>query len=112
MGDLDCIYRALAARERRLALSCLQDHQTLTLADLTELVLERTDEADITTVSEDRIRDTYFALYHTHVPILEESDLVRYDQTDDLVTVTERVRPALSSVRENLDAILTAEIDG
>ncbi|MBV0925251.1 hypothetical protein KTS45_13685 [Halomicroarcula limicola] len=112
MGDLDRIYRALAARERRLALSCLHDHQTLTLADLTELVLERADGADITAVSEDRIRDTYFALYHTHVPILEESDLVRYDQADDLVAATERVRPALSSVCDNVEAILAAEIDG
>ncbi|MBX0324051.1 hypothetical protein EGH21_13520 [Halomicroarcula sp. F13] len=105
MADLDRVYRALAAEERRLALACLEHHRQLTLPDLAELVLERQQDADVASLSGERLRDTYFQLYHTHVPVLEDCGLVRYSQEDDLVAATDRIPAALDSVEENVERL-------
>ncbi|WP_276273011.1 DUF7344 domain-containing protein [Haloarcula litorea] len=105
MPELDAVYRALAAEERRLALVELQRHRTITLADLAELVAEAETGADIADIPEERVTDTYFSLYHSHVPTLEECGLVSYDQDDDLVSAADDCGEVLDRVRENLERL-------
>jgi len=106
MCDLDVIFRALADRKRRHVLACLQEHHTVSLADLAEFVAGRESGGDATTVSAEVARDVYLSLYHNHVPKLEEADLLRYDQENDLVTRTEDADATLERVRDDLDDLL------
>ncbi|QIO20926.1 hypothetical protein [Haloarcula sp. JP-L23] len=111
MVELDRVYRALAAEERRLALACLDHHRQLTLPDLAELVVECQHDTDVTALSGEQLRDTYFRLYHTHIPILEECGLVTYSQEADLVAATDRLQTALTSVAENVERLQSFPTD-
>ncbi|WP_254272372.1 DUF7344 domain-containing protein [Haloarcula marina] len=104
-SQLDRVYRALAAEERRLAVACLQSHQELTLPDLAELVVERQRDTDLASVSGERVRDTYFLLYHNHVPILEECGLIRYRQDDDMVVASPTLPDALDRLRADVESL-------
>ncbi|QLG27432.1 hypothetical protein HUG10_07665 [Halorarum halophilum] len=105
MCELQSVFRALADTRRRAALSCLQKHQTVFLPDLAEHVAEQERGTDVTTISEEWVRDVYFSLYHKHVPRLEEANLVQYEQSDDVVVKTDRVGEALMEVREAVDSL-------
>ncbi|MDS0278544.1 hypothetical protein NDI85_12120 [Halomicroarcula sp. S1AR25-4] len=111
MVELDRVYRALAAEERRLALACLDHHRQLTLPDLAELVVERQYDTGVAALSGEQLRDTYFRLYHTHIPLLEECGLVQYSQEDDLVAATDRLQTALDSVEENVERLQSFPTD-
>jgi hypothetical protein len=106
MRSLDTVFRALSVRRRRLALACLLPHETLTLPDLAELVVERETGERLDDVPADRVCRLYFSLYHTHVPKLEAADLVRYEQEGDLVHATDGTVPALADARAELEALL------
>lgn len=109
MGQVDTTFRALAEERRRLALAGLQEHDTLALADLAEYVAEAETGRDATALSGETVRDVYFSLYHNHVPTLEEADLARYEQEQDLITRTERTKPALNAAFEELDALVQSD---
>ena len=83
----------LSHRFRRVAIDCLCEHdETLTLADLAdEVACRRRDEA-IVDVDAAEVKQTYMALYHTHLPKLIEYGVVEYDQERDLVSPTEGAR--------------------
>lgn len=106
MGELEPVYRALADRRRRLALDCLTDHHVLALADLAEEVSERETGTPVAELPAEDVAETYFSLYHTHVPKLENADLVMYDQEEDLVARTDEAVRALTRAREELDEVL------
>jgi hypothetical protein len=93
-------------QRRRIALRNLQTHQTVTLADLAELVTECEMEKNVLHLPPDEVKDVYFSLYHIHVPILEDADLAWYDQQDDLVGTTEQTNPALSTARDTIDTLI------
>ncbi|MXV61118.1 hypothetical protein GS429_03395 [Natronorubrum sp. JWXQ-INN-674] len=63
----------------------------MTLADLADEVAIREHKSPITEISAKTVQRVYLSLYHTHVPMLEEADFVRYDQEADIVTLSERV---------------------
>lgn len=106
MRELKPVFRALAARRRRLALACLTEHRLLTLADLAEEVTERETGTSVASLPAERVANTYFSLYHTHIPKLETAELVRYDQDDDLVERTEWTVQALDRAREALETMV------
>lgn len=106
MGGLDAVYRALVDERRRIVLSLLREHHTVPLPDLAEFVAESEFDEDVAAISGEAIRDVYMSLYHTHVPLLESADLVRYEQEDDVVVWTERSGERLSSARDRVDALL------
>jgi len=105
MGDLDASFRALADNRRRIVLTQLLQHNELTLADLAELVIEQERGEPVTAVSDERVRDLYLTLYHSHLPVLEESGLVRYEQELDLVAKTERTESLLRRVQETVTSL-------
>jgi DNA-binding transcriptional ArsR family regulator len=95
MCGLDAVFRALADERRRIALSSLGGHETLTLPDMAEFVAERERSAPLTSIDAAVVRDVYLSLYHTHVPVLEDAGVVRYEQERDLVTRTDQYEPLL-----------------
>ena len=107
MGELDATFRALADRRRRLALSCLREHHSVSLPDLAEFVAVEVWDSDLTSISGERVRDVYFSLYHKHVPVLEAANLVHYEQEEDLVALTDRTTDSLATARDSLDSMLS-----
>lgn len=106
MGATDAVYRALVDQRRRRVLALLRDHHTVRLPDLAESVVENETDADIAEIPGEAVRDVYMSLYHTHVPLLEAADLVRYEQDDDVVAWTDRTAEQLSDARDRVDALL------
>lgn len=110
MGELGPVFRALADERRRLVLSCVRQHDTLTLADAAEYVAREEAGERIAEIPADRVKEIYFSLYHTHVPILEDASLVRYEQEPDLVSTTDETAGALEGAREELDRLLEGSV--
>ncbi|WP_226013080.1 DUF7344 domain-containing protein [Halomicrobium salinisoli] len=106
MGGPDAVYRALVDERRRIVLSVLRRHHTVPLPDLAESVAESEFDEDVAAISGESIRDVYMSLYHTHVPLLEAADLVRYEQADDVVAWTGATEDRLSAARDRVDALL------
>lgn len=102
MSDLDANFRALADKHRRIALSRLLQHDELTLADLAELVIEQERGESVTSISDERVKDLYMSLYHTHLPVLEEAGVARYEQEHDLVAKTDQTEALLQTVEETV----------
>jgi DNA-binding transcriptional ArsR family regulator len=100
------VFRALADSKRRILLSAVQEHRSVTLPDLAELVAERERGTNVTEISDEEIRDVYMALYHTHIPPLREANLVQYDQDDDLVLTTDQTRSSLIRARNEVASIV------
>ena len=70
------VYALLADRRRRLVLRILQDFSTpLTVPRLAELVCE----CEPNDCATDRLQVVYLSIYHTHVPKLERSEVIEYD---------------------------------
>lgn len=109
MSDLDDVFRALAAERRRIALSYLQNHRSLALADLAELVAEEEWGKNVTAIGDEFVRDVYLSLYHTHVPELEDAHLVQYTQDQDIVATTDRTGPLLDAVEGSVRSLRATE---
>lgn len=108
MCDVEGTFRALQHQRRRYALDCVRTHQSLALADLTELVLERETGTPASDHDPERVRSVYFSLYHTHLPVLLDASLVRYDQDTDVVGVRDEAARSLQSARDTLESLLRA----
>jgi len=108
MCDLERTFRALQHPRRRHALDCVRTHQSLALADLAELVLERETGAAATDHDPETVRDVYFSLYHRHVPVLREASLVEYEQEADVVGLRDDATRSLSAARDTVDSLLSA----
>ena len=96
------VYKVLSSERRWLALQYVQSHRTLTLADLAELVAEDEEDQAVQEIAEEIVRDVYVSLYHAHVPLLEEADLVQYDQEQDRVTAGDQLESTLETAAEEL----------
>lgn len=76
------IFVLLSDRWRRLVLRLLQESTTsLTAMELAERIGEREYENP----SERQRRTVYLALYHNHLPRLENADVIVYDETEGTV---------------------------
>lgn len=111
MCDVESIFRALESRQRRVAIRTLQHHRTVSLADLAELVAEDEAGEGVPSLPPERVRDVYFSLYHTHLPVLVAADLAWYEQEDDLVGVSERANERLRTARETVDSLRDPEAE-
>lgn len=106
MGELDEVLHGLADEKRRYVIDCLQEHHVVSLPDLAEYVAEKETGDDIEAISAERVRDVYCSLYHTHIPTLEEGDLARYEQENDVVARTQDVQRSLVRVRDRVNTLL------
>lgn len=108
MCDLQRTFRALQHPRRRHAFDCVRTHQSLALADLAELVLERETGSPATDHDPETVRDVYFSLYHRHLPVLREAFLVEYEQEADVVAVRDDATQSLSAARDTVESLLSA----
>jgi DNA-binding transcriptional ArsR family regulator len=106
MADVDAIFQALADSKRRYVLMCLQDHHTVSLADVAEFVAEHEYETEITDLSDELVREVYFSLYHTHIPKLEAVSLVHYEQETDIVAKTEHTGQSLLKAHDSVTELI------
>ncbi len=106
MSTVDTVLQALANRRRRLAVYCLSEHRSMTLADLAEQVVE-SEGTELHHADAEQTADVYFSLYHTHVPTLEDAGLVSYSQQRDLVSSTEQLRPLILEAQKEVQAIVS-----
>lgn len=82
----------LLSHSRRLGLlECLKDHdETLGLTDASEAVASAVEDKPVQEIEADTVKQISMALYHSHIPRLEEHGIVDYDQERDLVRLTDR----------------------
>jgi hypothetical protein len=85
-GSLSRAFTVLADTRRRQAVRYLHQHRSLSLATLADGVAEREAGVPLQGIDACAVRDVYFSLYHTHVPVLESANVVRYEQERDWVT--------------------------
>lgn len=72
----------LSHRFRRVVIDCLCEYdETLTLADLADEVACRCRDETIEDVDAAEVKQTYMALYHTHLPKLIDYGVVEYDKS-------------------------------
>lgn len=72
------------------------------MPDMAELVAERERAERLPDIDAETVRDVYLSLYHTHVPVLENADVVRYEQERDLVVRADRYPVALRRAAEEI----------
>ncbi|WP_306054651.1 DUF7344 domain-containing protein [Natronococcus wangiae] len=86
---IDETFRALADRRRRIALACLLEaERALTVDELANEVAVRERE---TREAADGIERMRIELYHKQIPLLANSNLVRYGADRNRVEPTDRV---------------------
>lgn len=99
----DRILDLLSARRRRFALYCLYLYANpMRLPDVAEQVTEWEHGKPGEELLEERLR-TYNDLYHSHVPKLDEADVIEYNQDEDMVELSVNVtqlRPYLERTAE------------
>jgi hypothetical protein len=84
----DAIFKLLASQRRRYVLSCLKENEDpIALAALANKVAARENDLPVSEVSEEEIKHIHLSLYHTHIPKLNDADVVEYDQGKDTVTL-------------------------
>lgn len=90
--QFNTIFEVFAHHRRRYALRELHRHERpMALADLADEIAVRENETALTDIPAEEVQQIYLTLYHTHIPKLEDADLVDYDQERDTVAPTEHV---------------------
>lgn len=88
-ADTDAQLAALAHRRRRTVLACVRGHSVVALADLADELVVEEQGTTIDAISAEVVVEVSLSLSHQHVPTVEDAGFVTYDQTRDLVTITE-----------------------
>lgn len=88
--DATDIHDVLRNNRRRLVLQCLQeaDDDGLTARELSERVATRETGED--PAPRNKRQSVYVSLHQTHLPKLDDLDIVDYDSTEKVVTLSER----------------------
>jgi hypothetical protein len=88
--DIDEIFESLTHPRRRYAIRCLEDYgKSMALADLADEIAAWENDAPLTEVSAEEVKQIYLSLYHKHVPKLDSAGVVRYEQERDMVQLTD-----------------------
>jgi hypothetical protein len=89
-------------QHRRIVLGTLTGEQrSLSLDDLTEVVLKYNHQTPLAEASEDVITEIRLSLYHLHLPKLTTEGLINYDSERQLVDPTEQfdqMQPTLAMI--------------
>ncbi|WP_425607561.1 DUF7344 domain-containing protein [Natrinema zhouii] len=77
----------LSHERRRSALYCLEKYQTpMALADLADEVARvEYDVATLLQIPGEDVKEIYLDLYHSHIPKMEDANLIEYTQEEDMV---------------------------
>lgn len=89
-------------QHRRIVLGTLAEEQrSLTLNDLTKVILKYNHQTPITEASDDVLTEIRLLLYHVHLPKLASEGVIDYDLERHLVEPTEQLdqmQPTLSTI--------------
>lgn len=85
--DTDTLFSILSRERRRYALYCLQQYRNpISLADLADEVARlEYDERTVAEIPAEDVKTIYMTLYHNHVPMMADANVVTYDQDSDSV---------------------------
>lgn len=98
----DTLLDALSYSRRRHLLSHLGGSSApVSLANLADEIAARERDVPLADVPSEEVKRVYASLYHSHVPRLEDADLVEYDRERDAVSFRER-----SPVVEQYEALV------
>lgn len=87
----DTLLDVLSYSRRRQILSRLDSGRTpMSLANLADEIVVHERDAPLAEIPAGDVKQVYMSLYHSHVPRLEDADLVEYDQERDAVSLRER----------------------
>ncbi|WP_254272492.1 DUF7344 domain-containing protein [Haloarcula marina] len=93
-------------RYRRIVLGTLvEDRRSVTIDDLTEVVLKYNHDTTIAAASENVRTDIRLSLHHVHLPKLASGGLITYDPERQFVEPTAQ----LDQVQSTLSTVLGAE---
>lgn len=98
----DVAFELLASKPRRLVLSYLfEENRSATREELAYAVAERSTDAPLDGIPQDVLEDIHIALFHVHLPKLEDEGVVSWDMYVDDVALTARadeLKPVLRTV--------------
>lgn len=97
----DAVFRVLDDPRRRYLLYALEERSEWELADLAARVAAWEADAPEGAVDEDDRTRVYTALFHVHLPVLRDHDVVRFDPDAERVAAgedAERIQTALAAV--------------
>ncbi|WP_083902808.1 DUF7344 domain-containing protein [Natrinema versiforme] len=90
--SLDTVYTLLSHNRRRAVLDLLLTHdRALTLTDLRNEVVEWEENAEITDIPGEKVKQVHADLHHVHIPKLTEAGVVIYDTDRNVVEPTEEL---------------------
>jgi len=108
-GDSDTFDTVLdlgGDRHRRIVLAVLDHEQrSLTMHDLTKAIVKYNHHASEREMSKESLSEVQILLHHVHLPKIEASGLVEYDQERGLVEPTEQ----FEQVQSPLSALIEAD---
>jgi len=84
--EKDQMIQILSEQRRRSTLQVLQQHQEAAISEIAKEIAAREDNGPNNDVRSDAVR---IDLYHCHVPILADADLVHYTEEWDIVAISE-----------------------
>lgn len=93
-------FRALSHHRRRSVLRLLREHRKLHLPALAEKIARKENDGAIDEIPAHNIRAVSIDLYHCHIPILVEADLVDHAEEGDIVTISDRGVTGFACVEE------------
>lgn len=86
------VYDLLSNARRRFVISYLRDRdEPVELSELSRDVAAWENETDVENLTDQQIKRVYVSLYQTHVPKLDESGILEYDQDTGQVALTSNV---------------------
>jgi DNA-binding transcriptional ArsR family regulator len=86
----DVVFEVLSSTRRRQVLSLLKNEGPMELTELAEHVAAHENDTTVEDLTKQQRKRVYVSLYQTHVPKLEDADLVEYDQDSGIVQLQAR----------------------
>jgi hypothetical protein len=77
------------SRRREVLAYLLNKEETVTLSDLAEHIAALENDIEIRELNSDQRKRVYVGLYQTHLPKMDDTDVVDYNQARGLITISE-----------------------
>ncbi|WP_408958571.1 hypothetical protein [Natrinema sp. 74] len=104
----DTVLDLCADQHRRIALAALANEQrSLTVNDLTKAIAKYNHHVPVTEMPKGSLTELQISLHHAHLPKMEASGLIDYNQERGLVEPTEQFK----QMQPQLSAIIEADHD-
>lgn len=95
--DIDSLFACLANHRRRLLLEGLSERSgPVVVEELVQHIVEREDEATADTGGNDQLSEITIALFHNHLPKLQEAGVIDVDHETNTVREGYRFQTAKS----------------